>query len=287
MFSPMRYVSYRDVGQMTPLQNQCLGVAGPLLAPWGGIIFVQVLRGEANGWFGAVVAGFMALTLVLAGTCTGVIALFTAWARQWKEGEAPGPQVWRWLRSCVSWRSVGLALPNFGMAVVLLWALTPSGARHKLPDALSEVMGIEFLLIHSTVFLGLLALTSQARWWTRALKYGGLLMLFAMYIGVGLNNLSGWSVLSFAYLTLAKLATFRWSRIDDAELIGIALRWGSQFMFFMFFGALVGSSGFGSHNLTWGACYFGALSVLELFGAFILPETEKGMARTLLGIGRG
>lgn len=287
MFSPLRYVSLLELGRTTPLQNQCVGVGGPLLALWGGVIFAQVLRGEAEGWFGAIVAGFFALTLVAAGIGAGAYALLNALARQWTEGQPPGPQVRRWLRSCVSGRSAGLALPNAGMAVAHLWGLTPSGAHRGVPDALSEVMGIEFLCIHSTAFLGLLALSSPTRWRTRALKYAGFAMLFALYLGVALNNFSGWSVVSFAYLTLARLATFRWRRIDESELISMALRWASQFMYFMFFAALLNNTSFGGQNLLWGAWYFGALCLLELVGAFILPETTKGTMRNLIGIGKG
>jgi hypothetical protein len=286
MFSPLRYVPSRELAQVTPLANHCLGVAGPLLVPWGGILLVQVFRGEAEGWFGAIVAGFFALTLVAAGIGVGLSALAVALARQGTDGQPFGRQVRRWLRSCVSARSFGLAVPNAGMAAAFLWGLTSSGARFGVPDALSEIMGIEFLCIHSTVFLGFLALSSQTRWWTRCLKYWGLVMLFAMYLGAALNNLSERSVLSFAYLTLAKLATFRWHRNDETELISMALRWAAQFMFFMFTGALTESIGGGSQSLSWGACYFGTLSVLELFGAFILPEAPKGTMRDFIGVGK-
>ena len=285
MFSPHRYVALRELAHTTPLQNQCIGVGGLLLALLGVVIFAQVLRGEAEGWFGAIVAGLFALIIAVAGIVAGAGALAIAWSRQWTDGKPAGPQVRRWLRSCVSARSVGLALPNAGMAAAYLWGLTSSGAQWGVPDALSEVMGIEFLCIHSMAFLGLLALTSYTRWWTRGLKYAGLALLFAMYLGVALNNFSGWSVLGFAYLTLARFATFRWVRTDESELLSIALRWAAQFMFFMFFAALLECTELEAPCLGWGVCYFGALTVLELFGAFIVPGAVKGTMPGMIGIG--
>jgi hypothetical protein len=287
MFSPHRYIAFRELGDTTPLQNQCIGVGGLLLALLGGVIFAQVLRGEAEGWFGAIVAGLFALTIVVAGTSAGARALAIAWARRWTDGRPAGPQVRRWLRSCVSERSVGLALPYAGMAAAHLWGLTRSAAQWGVPDALSEVMGIEFLCIHSMALLGLLALTSYTRWWARGLKYVGLVLLFAMYLGVALNNFSGWSVLGFAYLTLARFAAFRWGRTDESELIRIALRWAAQFMLFMFFGALLECTESQGRCLAWGAWYFGALCFLELFGAFLVPEAAKGTIRSVLGMGGG
>lgn len=285
MFSPDRYIAFRELADTTPLQNQCIGVGGLLLAMLGVVIFAQVLRGEAEGFLGAIVAGLFALIIAAAGIVAGARTLAIAWARQWTDGKPAGPQVRRWLLSSVSARSVGLALPNAGMAAAYSWGLTSSGALWGVPDALREVMGIEFLCIHSMAFLGLLALTSYTRWWTRGLKYAGLALLFAMYLGVALNNFSGWSVLGFAYLTLARFVTFLWSRTDESELISMALRWAAQFMFFMFFAALLECTERGAQCLGWGVCYFGALSVLELFGAFIVPEATKGTMRKMIGIG--
>jgi hypothetical protein len=190
-------------------------------------------------------------------------------------------RVFLWLRSCVTPRTAVQSLPYAAFAVEFWLALLATPLLLDL-ETLRETRAVEFFCIHSSGFLGLVGLASPSTRRGRALKYGALAQLLAMYLRLAVSNLSQSAALTFAYLTLAKLLEHYWRRPDEAARVGLALRWFTQSVLFLFVGIAADSLDFNDRGaLAWGAGYYSVLALLDSFDAFSMPRSENEQSELL------
>ncbi len=97
------------------------------------------------------------------------------------------------------------AIPNFAIASTFLitW-IDPERLGEQMVRRFMYIMLIEFLVVHSTGFLGALAF-STARRRRKALAFGGLVLLYSLFAaGFSMAHGSFWPLWTFWGLTLAK-----------------------------------------------------------------------------------
>jgi hypothetical protein len=176
------------------------------------------------------------------------------------------------------------AIPDIGTASLFAWCwIDPVALRPELASALGQLMLMEFLVIHSSAFVGAL-MVSDAR---PARKAAGGLFLTAVYMsfaaGFTLSHGSWWPFAGFFWLLLSRGATALAGRNA-----GIAA--GRRMIFYWFgglalyvLGALAARelplpaggfaevyvpwTGWGMSRegvMAWGLLYFGALALLKL-----------------------
>lgn len=180
------------------------------------------------------------------------------------------------LFSRVGWKQFGAAAPHLILAVQMFVAWRYNYVVPDLKaDALIPVMGIEFVVIHSTAFLGFAALI---KWegWGRFLKIGCFGVLLAIYVGITAGNIS-WSAAGiFLYLTAAKFLGYRMNSPTDHKKTMIGLRWFVTFLLFMSIGMCFEDRSLkGPSNVPFGFFYFTVLGLFELFDFYNLSLKGK------------
>jgi hypothetical protein len=156
------------------------------------------------------------------------------------------------------------AIPDIGTASLFAWCWTnPVAWRPELASVLGQLMLMEFLVVHSSPFVGGL-MASDAR---PARKLAGGLFLTAVYMffaaGFTLSQGSWWPFAGFFWLLLSRGATALASRHA-----GLAA--GRRMLFYWFGGfALYLLSGLAVRELplpamAWGLIYFGVHALVKL-----------------------
>ncbi|MFH0953554.1 MAG: hypothetical protein V1873_04425 [Verrucomicrobiota bacterium] len=133
--------------------------------------------------------------------------------------------------------------------------------------ALIPIMLVEFLVIHSSAFLGLVALIPPEGA-LKKVKAGCFAAFFLVYAGMAIKYADVASALFFVYLTGAKFLGYRLNPPKLQERWIIGLRWFVYFLVFMGAGAFFERSFTSRDNLPFGLLYFSILALLELFDFF-------------------
>ena len=206
-------------------------------------------------------------------------------------------------QSAIVLASVVAAAPNFGLAAVyLLTWIAPFALGRTLVADLMLTMLLEFIVIHSAVFMGNVAFAPRSRAWRtkRIVWLGGFYTVFVVSFALAFR--AWWPLLAFWGLTLNRLLGVLVGQAPkgDAKLL-MKQGWAASVLFFMLGAMLttlipmpalgVTSEVIAAQEFTatglwvdepqrvlaFGVIYFSLLGVSELFGhrAFrsgILPE---------------
>ena len=176
------------------------------------------------------------------------------------------------------------AIPDIGTASLFAWCWAdPVALRPELASALGLVMLMEFLVVHSSVFIGAL-MASDTR---PARKAVGALFLTVVYLffaaSFAFSQGSWWPFAAFFWLLLSRMAAAHASRgADMAEGRRMLFHWfGGIALYILGATAIrslpVPSGGFAEvavpwkgwsvlpqEVMAWGLLYYGALALLKL-----------------------
>lgn len=128
------------------------------------------------------------------------------------------------------------ALPDAMTAGIFLYAwIAPVHWRKTLVAELVLVMVVEFILIHSAVFLGTVVLAPDKALKSRLLAFAGLTAFYSLFIGgFAMAFKTWWPVIAFAWLITAKLVLLvtdrRHSERQKLRMVGY---WGVSFSYYL------------------------------------------------------
>ena len=192
---------------------------------------------------------------------------------------------------------IGAALPDVAGAWLFAWCWkNPLGWHPDLSMALGQVVLIEFLVLHSSVFFAALISSGADRW----TKVRTALLLCLIYVpfaaAFALANRSWWPVAAFAWLLSGRMAMVASGRASDLEKKRLRALWGDSFGFYILFAflaafATVPSFGYLTMSvpwsgwairpqqvMCWGFLYFSAVAVRKLLDNYrwgsSLPDQE-------------
>lgn len=139
-----------------------------------------------------------------------------------------------------------------------------------------KLMQMEFIVIHSGVFIGVLLLhRSESAFW-RGMRWVAVALFAVLYLRIG-YNIMGWvGVFEFVALTLSTYAGLFWATTSARFSIGfeIGTRWFIGFMTFAVLGGLFKMPENAAEwtvfpsVLLYGACYFASLATIEASGVY-------------------
>jgi hypothetical protein len=134
----------------------------------------------------------------------------------------------------LNWRNLASAAFSLALAAAFGWTLLKEEALWGLgPDRLSRLMQIEFLAIHSFLFIGLVTLPRVPDWRFRTVQWAAFWGLLALY-AAGAHTISGWpGILAFAGLTLATYLGFLLHLTGESQLPRLGFRWFASFLLFI------------------------------------------------------
>jgi len=149
--------------------------------------------------------------------------------------------------------------------------------------ALGLGASIEFIVLHSIGFLGLLALIRPPRAEWAALKWLAVALLGAMYLNAAYKMGGRPGLLLFLSLTLATYLGFFLNFTTRGAALSLAVRWILSTMLLSIAMAITGIGGdlepvaWSSPNagLRFGQWFFGMLLAVELTGLYHLPQWQK------------
>jgi len=178
-----------------------------------------------------------------------------------------------------SWKTLLASIAYFILALeyYLIWQHEYAifGEYQISRNALIDLAGIEFLVIHSTPFLGILSLGGGPL--KKKCIYIAFGILASLYL-IGGYMVAGW----FGIVATLSLAVMKHLRLflrpaADEEKSYLGLRWGLQMVLFVNITAIFVSDIGDSGSIPFGVFYFLALGLVELFGIFsgIEPDTKS------------
>lgn len=143
-------------------------------------------------------------------------------------------------------------------------------------DTFGKLMQMEFIAIHSGLFIGVFVLVRSDSTFLRGMRWVAVALLSVFYLKIG-YSIMGWvGVLELATLTVCTYSGLLWAT-KSAQLrmaAEIGARWFIGFMAFGLIGRLFGMP---SEVNTWsefptvllyGACYFATLAAIEATGLY-------------------
>ncbi len=182
-------------------------------------------------------------------------------------------------------KCIGAGLPGLGFAVVYLTVLLDSPLHPEFtPDVLVRLMKIEFIVIHSFAFVGLIGLARPGYGslrLLRAIAFWGLLVTYAICAAA-----TGWEgLVTFVCLGVVRYVGFLMRIRDPGATWQILMRWLVSLLAFMLLAIAFGMPMYvpdwsGSDALlAFGMTYFGLLAMLELIGVYRWRIVRSALAR--------
>lgn len=169
-----------------------------------------------------------------------------------------------------NWKYLRAALPDLSLAATYMlaafWSVTFPGMEHK---RLGYLMMIEFLVIHSFGFLGLLAMAKPTMKGQRPLQwilFWGLVALYCVFASMA-GGVSG--IISFFSLGVVTYFGFLLNLTSERAKAHLITRWFlSAYLYAITIGITGTDTGMRDWNrsvevLYFGMLYFGALGLLE------------------------
>lgn len=158
----------------------------------------------------------------------------TPWWKKQAEEAPPEPvkpmPVW-----LLGVRCVWSAVPDFALAgLFLLTWVRPYAFDEEMVHHLMFVMLLEFLVVHSTGFLGAASERGNTRW-ERVLMVSVLLLLYAMFAAAFSVSYGGpWPFIAFMYLTLSKVPNIILRGTAEDKMMGVMANWAAMVALYLF-----------------------------------------------------
>lgn len=201
----------------------------------------------------------------------------------------------------LSWGRALSALPNFALAgTFLITWLWPYYFHQKMVAYLGVLMVMEFIIIHSSAFMGAVSTLKMARW----KKTGAMFGLGAFYtlfvLAFCAISKASWPLWMFWGLTLNKLAGLWLGKTPtEEEEVRLVKSWSAPGALYILLGFVAvvspvpelgvtqdvvqaqGIPGGGlfikppHHVMAFGVLYFAALGLSTLFGHFWIPVSAR------------
>ncbi|HAH30777.1 MAG TPA: hypothetical protein DCL44_00505 [Elusimicrobia bacterium] len=179
------------------------------------------------------------------------------------------------VKSVTEWPS-GPALSSFGIALLCLLELAG-----VVPRFAGTLMTIQFVVIHSSIFVAAIPLTRAEE----PVQRGMFLLLISCYTLLAYHANGLYGVFQFAGLTYSTYAGYIFNKEEASAKIELALRWLTAFLAFILAVSIAGTperveSWDGNNRLALaGFVYFIALGLLEKSGLY--RERWKNILRKL------
>jgi hypothetical protein len=154
----------------------------------------------------------------------------------------------------------------------------PAGSGAEL----AELYYLEFGVIHTTLFLGLISLV-PASGWGRPVKYLLFLLFCGFYGWAMLGRLTFYGYVSYLFLLAGKFGGYYLRPPSANRRLALFLRWGLQFCTFLLIASALGNekiSGFA--NVPCGFWYFLLLGLYEILDFFSV-DTDPAVGRVPCG----
>jgi len=175
----------------------------------------------------------------------------------------------------LDWKNIVPAMFSLGLAAAYARVILQGQGLVGLgPDRLTRLMQIEFLVIHSFPFLGLIALVRPTAWRHRAIQWSAFGGLLSIYLWMAFTE-GGWeSVLTLLGLTLATYVGFLLHLEPETQVRRLGFRWLISFALFILLAIVAGmpqsvNDWDGSEEVRlFGLLYFLAHGLLEWTGFY-------------------
>jgi len=200
---------------------------------------------------------------------------------------------------------IASALPDFTLAgfFAITW-MAPTAFGIQSLSRSEQIMLMEFIIVHSSAFLGF-AMTAPRRPRTRVLSVIGLGLLYSLFVGsFALVFHNAWLLASFWMLLLNRiLSILLGPKPQEGDLDFIVIGWATAvacYLGFVFLTAFANIPRFGItaaavaaqsipgggiwadepwRVVAFGAFYYAAIGITELFGLGMPPEADHASGR--------
>jgi hypothetical protein len=268
-----RLMNYRISGNVLAVYMACLGAAGFLLgiicaafsAATGHVEEMTLLQRVMGGLFGL---------LLMAGSGAALCLLMKALVSDFasSSGHQSLPGLYAYTKARITGRSLASSALPF---LTMLDCLAALKYRSVLP---AHLMDIEFLAIHASLFLGLIAAARPASRRGAALKYAAFASLLCVYAAIALRNIGATAAAVFFFLVLGKFAGLYFNPPDADERAITAARWIMSLVIFMAVIMTARAFGLDDAGPAAAAAYFGALGLLEALDFYGIRFSEATAA---------
>ncbi|MEW6077162.1 MAG: hypothetical protein AB1724_05095 [Thermodesulfobacteriota bacterium] len=266
-------MNYRISGNVLAVYMACLGTAGFLLGAICAAFAAGTVHSDETTILQRILGTLFGLTL-MAGSGTALCLLAKALARDLASSPVRRSLtgLFAYIKAQITGRSLASSALLF---VTMLDCLAALRYRSVFP---ANIMDIEFLAIHASLFLGLIAAARPATRRGAALKYAAFASLLGIYAAIAVRNIDAYSAAVFLFLVLGKFAGMYFNPPDTDERAITAARWIMNLVIFMsvvMIGRAVGADGPGPAAA---AVYFGALGLLEAVNFYGIRFSEETAA---------
>lgn len=158
----------------------------------------------------------------------------TPWWKKQAPEAPPEPvmpmSVWLLVARCL-WSAV----PDFALAgLFLLTWVRPYAFDEEMVHHLMFVMLLEFLVVHSTGFLGAVSDRGNTRW-ERVFMLSVLLLLYSLFAAAFSVSYGGpWPFIAFMYLTLSKVPNIIFRGTSADKMMGVMANWATMVALYLF-----------------------------------------------------
>ena len=248
-----------------------------VLGVFGLTLVIPPLRDAGEvGWVGILGSMVLGLPLLWLSAAASLAQLRLLLAAQ---GETTlARQSWRMLTGKASLRSLLSAVPYTLLAATVgaYWA------RGYVPpwessQTIEELMALEFITLHSMLFLGWLAMVPVESWPGRCLKWALFLALAWGYVAIAEHNLT-----TYGFYELVLVSTAKWAFLvlwppKAARFRIMVSRWAvGTILIFLYGIALFDGQPGGPASIVPGMLYFTTLAILEALGILGADPDPEG-----------